>query len=77
MERQAVKSSSIKSIGYNEASQTLEVEFANGGVYQHSGVGPETYQTLITAPSIGKAYQQLIRGLYPHRKVESEPAVHA
>ena len=34
MYRESVESSNIASIGYDEASRTLEVEFLNGSVYE-------------------------------------------
>ncbi|MBT9614418.1 MAG: KTSC domain-containing protein, partial [Burkholderiales bacterium] len=38
MERKKVSSSKIRSIGYDERAQTLEVEFNNGSVMQYSRV---------------------------------------
>ncbi len=38
MERYSVASSNIASIGYDEPSQTLEVEFLNGSIYQYYNV---------------------------------------
>ena len=38
MNRSAVASSNVSSIGYDTATQTLEVEFLNGRVYQYYGV---------------------------------------
>ena len=35
MQRQPVESSSLASVGYEERTRTLEVEFHNGGVYQY------------------------------------------
>jgi hypothetical protein len=40
MNREAVTSSNIASIGYDEDSQTLEIEFLNGGLYQYFDVPP-------------------------------------
>ena len=41
MERQHVNSSNLESVGYDPTTQTLEIEFLNGGLYQYSGV-PES-----------------------------------
>jgi KTSC domain len=71
MERQPVKSSSIKSIGYDEALRALEVEFLNGGVYQHIGVPPEIYRLFINSDSLGKQYARLLRGRFKCVKVAS------
>ena len=38
MIRQPVSSSNIRSIGYDSESNTLEIEFHSGGVYQYFGV---------------------------------------
>jgi hypothetical protein len=53
MDRKPVKSSNVKSIGYDPETKTLEVEYLNGGVYQHEGVGPEHHKALMGAKSIG------------------------
>ncbi len=47
MERFPVQSSNIKSIGYDSDRQTLELEFANGGVYQYFNVTEDIYQTIV------------------------------
>ena len=38
MDRIQVRSSNIRSIGYDQKTQTLEVEFLKGGVYQYFDV---------------------------------------
>lgn len=68
MERQHVSSSNIRSIGYDEDSQTLEVEFNNGGVYEYLGVPPSEHDALMQAPSVGSYLHTHIKGKYPHRK---------
>lgn len=56
MERLPVKSSNIKTIGYDEATKTLEIEFTNSGVYQYKGVPKEIYEGFDKAESIGKYF---------------------
>lgn len=51
MNRTPVSSSNLKSVGYDESSKTLEVEFLNGTVYQYSGVPASVYQGLMSASS--------------------------
>ncbi|MFC7595921.1 KTSC domain-containing protein [Terrabacter sp. GCM10028922] len=53
MERQAVSSSSVVSIGYDGASQVLEVEFANGGIYQYLDVPAWCFEELTRSDSVG------------------------
>ena len=57
MERISVISSTLKSIGYDPASKTLEIEFLAKGpkqsVYTYHPVTAAEYAELMTAPSIG------------------------
>lgn len=59
--RKPVTSSNIKSIGYDEPSRILEIEFVKGSVYQYSPVTAPAYQDLIKAPSIGKHFHTHIK----------------
>jgi len=53
MQRQPVESSSLASVGYQEWTRTLEVEFRNGGVYHYLGVPASVHRALMTAESRG------------------------
>lgn len=66
MQRQPVKSSNVKSVGYDPASQMLEVEFTTGSVYQYPKVSGKEYETLIGADSVGRTLNTLIK---PNRTV--------
>ena len=69
MNRQPVTSSNIASIGYDAESQTLEIEFLNGGVYQYFDVPQHVYDGLIIADSHGQFLAQNIKGAYRYSKV--------
>ena len=45
MDRKHVNSSDLKSVGYDEKSQILEIEFNNGGVYIYSKMPPKSIRT--------------------------------
>jgi len=47
IKRQAVASSSLASVGYNEEHEILEIEFNHGGVYQYFDVPKAEYEGLI------------------------------
>ena len=47
LERIPVQSSNLKSVGYDERSQTLEVEFLNGGIYQYTRLPKYVYEELM------------------------------
>jgi hypothetical protein len=69
MNRQSVSSSNIASIGYDVNSQTLEVEFLNGGVYQYFDVPQHVYEELMGAGSKGKHLASNIKGYYRYSRV--------
>jgi len=69
MERKKVSSSDITSIGYDESTRTLEVEFKNEDVYQYYDVPKETHESLIKAKSHGKYFHAHIRDIYQYSKI--------
>lgn len=69
MTRTPVSSSSIKSLGHDPATNTLEIEFNSGRVYQHAGVTAQQHAALLAAPSIGKHYNATVRGKFDHTEV--------
>ncbi|MEI7152911.1 MULTISPECIES: KTSC domain-containing protein [Pectobacterium] len=69
MIREPVTSSNIASIGYEESSLTLEIEFIKSGVYEYSDVPPHVYTELITATSIGVYFNANIKNKYPTTRI--------
>ncbi len=69
MQRDLVSSSNILSIGYDETSQTLEVEFQNSGIYQYYNVPLHIYEQLMAAPSKGQFLNTYITKGYPYSRV--------
>ena len=69
MERIPVKSSNIDSIGYDENTSTLEIEFLNNSIYQYFDVPQHIYQGLMQADSQGQFLAQNIKGVYRYSKV--------
>jgi hypothetical protein len=65
MTRQPVRSTSLRSVGYDAEHGLLEIEFRSGNVYQYSGVPEETYSGLMTAPFIGSFFHKNIKDRYP------------
>lgn len=70
MRREPVDSSAILSVGYDPDTETLEVEFASGGVYEYHGVPRKVFQELMAAPSKGQFLAKRIRGQYESSKAE-------
>jgi hypothetical protein len=69
MERIPVVSGHIRAIGFDAENSTLEVEFANGLVYQYQGVPQTEYDALMEASSKGTYFSANIKGRYPFVKL--------
>jgi hypothetical protein len=69
MDRKRVNSSKLRSVGYDEKTQTLEIEFSNGQVYQYVKVYPEVYRRFMAAPNPTSFYDDKIAEDYTGRRV--------
>ena len=69
MERNTVASSNLASVGYDSHTQTLEIEFLNGSVYQYYNVPVTIHEELMRAGSKGKFFHQYIRNAHPYSRV--------
>lgn len=54
MTRTPVKSSHVKSVGHCVETNTLEIEFKDGAVFQYKMVPASEHEALMKAPSVGK-----------------------
>ena len=68
MQRKRVNSSRLRSVGYDEANQVLEVEMSNGQVYQYSRVSPEVYRRFMAAPNPTSFFDDRIAEEYTARR---------
>ena len=55
------KSSRITGMSYDTEKQELKIDFKRGGYYIYYEVSEEIFNALKTAPSIGKAFDSLVR----------------
>lgn len=69
MDRTAVASTNIISAGYDQATQTLEVEFMNGTVYQYYNVEQTIFDQFMQASSKGAFLNTYLRNAYPFSRV--------
>lgn len=70
MDRKSINSSNLKSVGYDENTNTLEIEFKGGGIYRYSGVPNIVYLNLIKAPSHGKFFHRFIKDKFNTLKIK-------
>ena len=68
MERNPVKSSNIKSVGYDSRTKVMEIEYNNGGVYEYHGFLPDHHAKLMAADSIGGHVANHVRGKFETKK---------
>jgi len=67
--RMPVESSLIYSVGYDEKTRDLVIEFHTGEVFMYENVPTEKYKNLMSAVSKGKYYSWEIKGKYNSRKL--------
>ena len=72
--RYRIASSDIATVGYDAATNTLDIEFYGTGVYRYYSVPPEVHVALVAAkyPHAGKYFLMNIKGKYawdPHSKL--------
>ena len=61
MERQRVHSSNLLSIGYDETTTILEIEFVAGPIYTFYNIPYNLYTGLMLSPSKGRYFDSRIR----------------
>ena len=64
MDRINVRSSTVRSIGYDDAACVLEVEFHSGGLYQYFGMQKSVYDAFMSSSSKGRYLDQHIKDRY-------------
>lgn len=70
MDRTRVSSSNLASVGYDAQTQTLEIEFLDGGIYQYYSVPENRYTGLMNASSKGEYFDAFIKKAgYSYRKI--------
>lgn len=65
----SVDSANIASVGYDESSQTLHVEFHGGSAYQYFDVPGAVFDEFVEADSKGQYLNQVIKGSYRFARV--------
>lgn len=63
-------SSNLSQIGHD--GKDMYVKFCGGATYCYSSVPKEVYEQAFKHPSPGKWLHNVVKGKYPHRKLEPE-----
>lgn len=69
MNRVPVASTGLSSVGYDNGSQTLEIEFTGGRVYQYFHVPASVHRELLRAASLGSYFSANIRAVYRFARI--------
>jgi YD repeat-containing protein len=70
MDRKKVNSSAIRSVGYDERSRVLEMEFSDGRIVQYSGVSGEIHRRLMSAPSMVSYFRDNVEESFTAKRVK-------
>jgi hypothetical protein len=74
MERSPLASSSVASVGYDDATQVLEIEFRSGRIYQFTQVPRGVFDWLLRTPNKGSYVARMINGRYNYADVTPDPS---
>ncbi|MDF7810878.1 KTSC domain-containing protein [Hymenobacter sp. YC55] len=70
MQRRPIRSTSLKAVGYDAATLTLEIEYRNGSLVRYIGVPETMYQALLAVAGKALFVEQVVeRGGYEREQV--------
>ncbi|MBR8403937.1 KTSC domain-containing protein [Burkholderia cenocepacia] len=64
MEMIPVRSSAIRAVGYDQSSMRMRILFTQGHSYDFCRVPDDVYRGLMSAPSMGSYYNNVIKDRY-------------
>jgi hypothetical protein len=70
LQEEAVKSTGIKWIRYDERARTLDVAYVNSGEYRYFDVEPEVYAWLSKVESKGRFVNRLVKENYRYERLD-------
>ena len=65
-----VQSSMIKDWDYNCRNHTLTITFQNDSRYAYFNVRPKDIKEVVTAPSVGRAFNRIIKTKYDYKRFD-------
>ena len=69
MTRQIIISAGLKSVGYDAVAHVLEVELQSGPISRYFDVPQSVYETLMSAPSKTRYFNDNVAGKYESRQI--------
>lgn len=72
MKRLPVKSRILRTVGYDEITKILELEFQTGVIYHYLRVPHKVYADLMSSEEIGKYFTEKVRPRFQAKRVEAK-----
>lgn len=72
LQRQPVRSRILRSVGYDEVTKILELEFQTGVIYHYLRVPHKIYQNLVKSDEAGKYFTEKIRPQFQAKRVDGK-----
>lgn len=69
MQREQVRSSQIRSVGYDVNDEILDIEFNNGSIYRYYDVPQRIHTELMNSHSVGAFFNKLIKSEYEYERL--------
>ena len=63
-----IESKMIAQIGYDEETQVLGIQFANGAIYEYDSIPLEQHEALLNSTSVGKHFNTHIKPQHTGRR---------
>ncbi len=73
MKRHFIDSTAFLAVGYDESTQTLEIEFHDGDIYHYYDVPPVVHRDMLKAPSSGQYFAYFVKPTYSCHKIAGKP----
>lgn len=70
MDRITTYSGIIRSVGHDPITNTLEIEFASGNVWQYTDVTEKEYKAMMQSSSLGSHFHENILGKKHQKKIQ-------
>jgi len=70
IERKPIGRGGIRAAGYDRAARILEVEFDNGSVVQHSGVGDEVARRFLASGAPASYYRDNVEDEFTRKRIK-------
>ncbi|GAA5180549.1 hypothetical protein GCM10025771_25310 [Niveibacterium umoris] len=70
IERKPINRGGIRSAGYDRSARALEIEFDNGSIIQHRGVGEEIARHFLSSSSPASYYKDTIQEEFSQRRIK-------